>query len=111
MSHRKYIAGEISGYPYIHILYCLPVQKINPITHNFLFLFNNLIDIDGTLKIFSRRTLSRRILENYTFICEKLKNVFESDPRPSVCTTADIWSTKHKSFMGVTAHWVHFFLF
>ncbi|CAI6366810.1 unnamed protein product [Macrosiphum euphorbiae] len=63
-------------------------------------------DIDGTLKIFSRRTLSRRILENYTFICEKLKNVFESDPRPSVCTTADIWSTKHKSFMGVTAHWI-----
>ncbi|XP_050066382.1 uncharacterized protein LOC126555508 [Aphis gossypii] len=63
-------------------------------------------DIDGTLKIFSRRTLSRRILENYTFIYEKLKNLFESDPRPSLCTTADIWSIKHKSFMGVTTHWI-----
>ncbi|KAF0702964.1 Uncharacterized protein FWK35_00032160 [Aphis craccivora] len=63
-------------------------------------------DIDGTSKIFSRRTLSRRILENYTFICEKLKNLFESDPRPSLCITADIWSARHKSFMGVTAHWI-----
>lgn len=86
-------------------------MKINPTTHNFLCFSNDLIDIDGTLKIFSRRTLSRRILENYTFIYEKLKNLFESDPRPSLCTTADIWSTKHKSFMGVTAHWVYFYFY
>lgn len=72
---------------------------------------NDLIDIDGTLKIFSRRTLGRRILENYMFISEKLKNLFESDPRPSLCKTANIWSTKHKSFMGVTAHWVYFYFY
>jgi len=76
-----------------------------------LFFSNDLIDIDGTSKIFSRRTLSRRILENYTFICEKLKNLFESDPRPSLCITADIWSARHKSFMGVTAHWVYCYFY
>ncbi|KAL4148289.1 hypothetical protein QTP88_002565 [Uroleucon formosanum] len=59
--------------------------------NNFLFFSNDLIDIDGTLKIFSRRKLSCHILENYTFICEKLNRYLVK---------------KHKSFMGVTAHWI-----
>ena len=53
----------------------------------------------------SRRTLGRNIsaaaAEIFTKISEELKK------HDNLCTAADIWSTKHRSFMGVTIHWVN----
>lgn len=34
----------------------------------------------------------------------RLKDLFKSVDY--LCATADIWSTKHKSYMGVTVHWI-----
>lgn len=55
--------------------------------------------------VMSRRTLRRRIDDEFTAkttnLMETLKNL------KHVCTTADIWSTKKTSYMGVTVHWIH----
>lgn len=64
------------------------------------------LDIDSDLHVYSRRTLSRRINVDYKKVNEEIINVFKTEPRILITTTADIWSTKHRSFMGVTAHWV-----
>ena len=61
------------------------------------------IDIPDRI-IISRRTLGRLIKHKVndvkTILKTKLKNKF-------VCTTADIWSTTSRSFMGITVHWVN----
>jgi len=69
------------------------------------YLFNVFVlDINSALEIPSRRTLGRRIDDDYNCAVEYLKQTFQSINY--ISTTADIWSTKHKSFIGVTAHWV-----
>lgn len=62
------------------------------------------LDINSNLEIPSRRTLGRQIDDNYNRAVEHLKQTLQNINY--ISTTADIWSTKHKSFMGVTAHWV-----
>ncbi|KYN01440.1 hypothetical protein ALC62_07790 [Cyphomyrmex costatus] len=61
-------------------------------------------DINFKLEVPSRRTLVRRIDNDYNRIVNNLKQTLQSIKY--ISTTADIWSTKHKSFMGVTAHWI-----
>uniref|UniRef100_A0A1Y1N367 hAT-like transposase RNase-H fold domain-containing protein n=1 Tax=Photinus pyralis TaxID=7054 RepID=A0A1Y1N367_PHOPY len=62
-------------------------------------------DLNPELKTMSRRTLGRNIDKSYAETMQKLKTILQNINH--VSTTADIWSTKHKSFMGVTAHWVY----
>lgn len=69
-----------------------------------IYLFNVFLDINSDLEIPSRRTLGRQIDDNYNRAVEHLKQTLQNINY--ISTTADIWSTKHKSFMGVTAHWV-----
>lgn len=64
------------------------------------------LDIDLELSVISRRTLGRRLDDKKIKISEKLNKIFQKSHKIKVCTTADIWSTKHRSFIGVTAHWV-----
>lgn len=61
-------------------------------------------DINSDLEIPSRRTLGRRIDDDYNRTVEHLKQTLQNVNY--ISTTADIWSTKHKSFIGVIAHWV-----
>lgn len=43
--------------------------------------------------------------ECYLKMENDLKNAFES--LPHVSTTADIWSSHNRSFLGITAHWIN----
>lgn len=56
------------------------------------------------LILISRRTLGRRIEKYYETQVAKIKS--ELEELPYVCTTIDIWSSKKRSFIGVTAHWI-----
>ncbi|XP_054711079.1 uncharacterized protein LOC129220674 [Uloborus diversus] len=56
------------------------------------------------LTVMSRRTLGRRIGKHYETQVAKIK--LELQEVPYVCTTIDIWSSKKRSFIGVTAHWI-----
>lgn len=55
--------------------------------------------------VMSRRTLRRRINDEFTAKTTNLKETLKN--LKHVCTTADIWSTKKTSYMGVTVHWIH----
>lgn len=60
--------------------------------------------INKGLRLPSRRSVVRKVEElfdeNNKNVREQLKNV------DYVCTSADIWSGRRRSFFGVTAHWV-----
>ena len=52
----------------------------------------------------SRRRLGRILDKRYTECMCNIKSQLESVQ--FVCTTADIWSGRRRSFLGVTAHWI-----
>jgi len=59
---------------------------------------------NNSLTLMSRRSLSRKIETRFNTGIEKLKNALEKVNY--LCTTADVWSAKRRSFMGVTVHWI-----
>lgn len=56
------------------------------------------------LTLMSRRSLGRFIEDYYIKEMNGIKTVLKDTLY--VCTTADIWSGKKRSFIGVTAHWI-----
>jgi hypothetical protein len=54
--------------------------------------------------VMSRRTLGRRIDD--TFVTRMLDIKEQLAQQQYVCTTADVWSTSKRSYMGVTVHWI-----
>lgn len=52
----------------------------------------------------SRRSLGRRIDEEWEKFLDDAREKLSG--QSYAATTADIWSTHHRSFMGVTVHWV-----
>ena len=58
----------------------------------------------GNLKSISRKNLCSKIDEQLDVLMVKFKETFSS--REYVCTTADIWSSRKKSFLGMTAHFL-----
>lgn len=70
----------------------------------FIKMFTDL-DIEAKgLQVLSRRSLVRRIGDMYETMISELKDQLRETCY--VCTTADIWSGKRRSFFGVTAHWI-----
>lgn len=62
--------------------------------------------MDFGVKVMSRRTLGRHINELQTQVIYDIKSTLKEVKY--ICTTADIWSQKTRSFLGVTAHWVKY---
>ncbi|XP_076295239.1 uncharacterized protein LOC143216244 [Lasioglossum baleicum] len=62
------------------------------------------LDMAKKMKPISRRTIGRRINKLYDETRDKIKT--DLGNVEYVCTTADIWSGKHRSFLGVTVHWI-----
>lgn len=56
------------------------------------------------LNLISRPTAVKTIDNMYTSMIDKLKEQIKLNK--FVCTTADVWSTKHRSFLGYTCHWI-----
>lgn len=60
---------------------------------------------DGiNIKVIGRKSAMKLITELYNSHIHNLKK--EIEKQDYVCATADIWSTKQRSFMGVTLHWI-----
>lgn len=51
-----------------------------------------------------RQTLTSRVNKRYLAYKQKLKEVLQAVNY--VCTTADLWTSRNKSYMGVTCHWI-----
>lgn len=66
----------------------------------------NIIVLDDKIHVMSRRTLGRRLTEVNDDAKTKLTKSFKSVEY--LASTADVWSTKHRSFLGVTVHYVRF---
>ncbi|RXG73516.1 hypothetical protein Avbf_03990 [Armadillidium vulgare] len=56
-----------------------------------------------TLALMSRRSLGRHIFQKADEVYAKIKT--DLSQQAFLCTTADVSSTKHRIFMGVTVHW------
>ena len=58
-----------------------------------------------TLSVPSRTTLSRQIFNVTSTVKAQLKEILHA--QDYLCTTADIRSNKHRSYMGVSVHWIN----
>lgn len=70
----------------------------------FLKIFTDLEISDMDITLMSRRTLGRRIATYYEKQVTTIKS--ELSDVEYVCTALDIWSSKKRSFIGVTVHWI-----
>ncbi|KAF2905890.1 hypothetical protein ILUMI_00280 [Ignelater luminosus] len=66
--------------------------------------FNDLFTGMG-VHVMSRNTATKKIDINYTKLMNQIKE--DISKTSYVCTTADIWSTKRRSFFGLTCHWIN----
>lgn len=56
------------------------------------------------LKLMNHRSLSIKMYDRFNTSIGKFKTTLEKVK--CLCTTADVWYTKIRSFMGVTVHWI-----
>jgi hypothetical protein len=62
--------------------------------------------INPQVNVMCRKTLTSRLNDKFEKMTATLKS--ELSQVESVCTTADIWSVNHKSYMGMTVHYIAF---
>lgn len=70
----------------------------------FIKMMEDLTISNYAIKIPGRRSLRKKILKQSSDQFDDIKNKLSL--AKYVCTTADIWSGKKRSFLGVTAHWI-----
>lgn len=60
--------------------------------------------LSKTPKLLGRRSLTCRIDEEYHHVVTDIKQSLQSVD--FMCTTADIWSSSKRSYLGMTIHWI-----
>lgn len=58
----------------------------------------------GTVQLPDRKTLSSNIKQAYESMMKKIKETLEGVD--NVSTTADVWMAHHRSYLGMTVHWI-----
>jgi len=67
--------------------------------------FKNMIKFaNPKLKIMCRKSAKKMVNEKFEALKKNFQNVIQAGGY--FCTTADIWSTRHRSFFGYTCHWL-----
>lgn len=61
--------------------------------------------LNPAVDIWTRKTLTEKLQLRCRNLKDKLTNIISE--QQWVCVTADIWSTKARSFMGMTCHWLN----
>ncbi len=78
---------------------CQPLSTVENI------LFRNVCtEIDSRVNVVCTKTLKKTIVKEYLQVKTRLRERFRN--AVDVCLTADVWGSKHRSFLGVTAHWI-----
>lgn len=70
----------------------------------FVRMLNNLGLKNHDINVISRRTLSRKIHEEHALQKSDINLTLQAVQY--VCTVVDIWSSRKRSFLGMTAHWI-----
>ena len=60
--------------------------------------------LSATMHCPSRHTLTRELSLKFTTMQDALR--LKLQEQMYLCTTADVWSTRHRSFLGIAIHWV-----
>lgn len=83
----------------------LIVAEALPLSHVESVYFRNYSkEIDSRVTVMCTKSLKLSIAREFVKFKSEIRNEFELAAQ--VCLTADIWGTKRRSFMGVTAHWL-----
>lgn len=80
------------------------VQTTTPLSIVDNSYFRKLFEHRINLKIPSRRIISGDLNSRFDALKSNIKNSIAKNTY--FCTTADIWSNKHRSFFGYTCHWL-----
>ncbi|UYV76758.1 hypothetical protein LAZ67_14001967 [Cordylochernes scorpioides] len=89
---------------YLGVVGCLSTGTLTMEDPYFSKIFTDLEISEMGLTLMSRRSLGRRIENHYETQVAKIKSKLKE--ASYVCTEIDIWSSKKRSFIGVTAHWI-----
>jgi len=81
---------------------------IHSIQYYILYFHSINTAMSATLVKPSRGSIVRQMEEKFNEMQTNLK--MELNAQQFFCTTADIWSTRTRSFMGITIHYVSFIL-
>ena len=102
---KIYEANEITQKAADEFIIAFIVKGMHPLATVEQTEFINLIQgLCPKISVMSRRTLSRKIDETVKNCMESIKAKVKDQLH--VCTTVDVWSTKARSFLGVTVHWI-----
>src|SRR5206468_4750871 len=98
-NHRAVSQTEIDNLVIQYI-----VSEMRPLSTVEKTAFKALVERSSGKSVMCRKSLTKHLNDRYLSmnksITENIKTVNH------ICTTADIWSVNHQSYMGMTGHWI-----